>query len=1107
MTSKQPDDIAVRLAALDPRKSFLIQAPAGSGKTELLTDRVLALLATVNRPEEIVAITFTRKAASEMHARVLSKLKAGTLAPPQEEHKKNSWLLAQQAMRRNDELGWNLLEYPARLSIRTIDAFCSYLVRGMPWLSGLGGMPAVADNAQEHYLAAARATLAMIDDVEAVASLVSHMDVDTRAAEELLADMLASRDQWLPLLADSGDVEQLQNNLEQAIEEDLATVARAMPLGWAQSLAPSVTLAAAALQQSGEAFDLSALRDWSGDPLGTSCFDVEQWQALANVLLTATGSLRRTVTKKQGFDAKTAHKEQFVEWLKGCEGCEPWIAGLAGVRNMPVDGYLPDQEATLRALVQVLWLASAQLSLRFAEAGEVDFVEIAQRAVLALGRADDPTDLLLSLDASIRHLLVDEFQDTSQSQIDLLRRLTSGWQADDGRTLFLVGDPMQSIYRFRKAEVGWFLKVQKEGLGEVKLQPLALTNNFRSQAGVVDWVNTVFAPLFPQYENPAMGAIPYTSSVAFNEALEIPGVLLHPVWSTAGRGEDEDGEAAAGEELVVGLVREALERNPQSEHPVAILVRARSHLQEIVLRLARENIPCRAVELVSLRSRQVVGDLVQLARALSHPADRLAWLSVLRSPLCGLRLESLHALFGADHSQAVPAVLSAWLAAGEDEAGLDQHEAGRLRRAATVLLDRRNAAGTIPFAAWLQQCWERLGGAAVYASPEDAADAESLFRLVEKLAPYGGLNPVEFDAQIDRLFAAPKSTGRAVEVMTIHKSKGLQFDTVILMGLHRRGRGDTAPLVRIEQSEGRLLLGPIKPRTADEADPVSAYLAAREKLRAGFETDRLLYVAVTRAREQLHLVGEVAVDEQGAVKAPPSSSLLGRLWEHIRQPEPPGSGPQVAAKPGENGPLRRPAYLVRMKTTSMPPEPAMPASSAGRSGAWQWPAASDFEALAGTVAHAWLERLGRDGIDAWPVERIDASLPVIGKQLSRAGLSGAALESATRAVHETLAATLSSERGRWLLRAARAYREWSLLDVSGRVSVIDLAISEEAGWLVVDYKTGVPRAGEAMAAFEVRMRERYLEQIERYCAYVGALDGRPARGALYFPRADIWIDC
>src|SRR5690606_2558755 len=121
--------------------------------------------------------------------------------------------------------------------------------------------------------------------------------------------------------------------------------------------------------------------------------------------------------------------------------------------------YTDDQQAVLRLLSEVLWLAAAQLNLRFTEVAEVDFTEISQRALQALGHADEPTDLLLALDTTVRHILVVEFQDTSQSQIDLLERLTSGWQADDGRTLFLVGDPMQSIYRFRKADVGCFLKV------------------------------------------------------------------------------------------------------------------------------------------------------------------------------------------------------------------------------------------------------------------------------------------------------------------------------------------------------------------------------------------------------------------------------------------------------------------------------------------------------------------------------------------------------------------------------------------------------------------------------------------------------------------------
>jgi len=131
---------------------------------------------------------------------------------------------------------------------------------------------------------------------------------------------------------------------------------------------------------------------------------------------------------------------------------------------------------------------------RVAERGEADFTEIAQGAVRALGTAEAPTDLLLSMDASVRHILVDEFQDTSFSQWELLVLLTSGWQPNDGRTLFLVGDPMQSIYRFRDAQVALFLKAQSEGLGSVQLEPLTLTTNFRSHAGLVDWVQCHLQP-------------------------------------------------------------------------------------------------------------------------------------------------------------------------------------------------------------------------------------------------------------------------------------------------------------------------------------------------------------------------------------------------------------------------------------------------------------------------------------------------------------------------------------------------------------------------------------------------------------------------------------
>src|SRR3546814_1365432 len=198
-------------------------------------------------------------------------------------------------------------------------------------------------------------------------------------------------------------------------------------------------------------------------------------------------------------------------------------------------------------------------------------------------------------------------------------------------------------------------------------------------------------------------------------------------------------------------------------------------------------------------------------------------------------------------------------------------------------------------------------------------------------------------------------------------------------------------------------------------------------------------------------------------------------------------------------------FLLRMTSASLPAQ-ASQAALARQGTAWQWRAEAGDESIIGTVAHALLERIGKEGADAWSSDRVDACLPVFRRQLSRAGLAQASLDDAAQVLCETLTATLASRQGQWLLRVAQAHREWSLLDVSGRVSVIDLAISQERDWLVVDYKTGIPREGEAADDFAQRMRERYREQIERYCAHLSALDGRPARGALYFPRVDVWVE-
>lgn len=1120
-SDRKPSDASIRARAVDPRRSFLVQAPAGSGKTELLTDRILALLANVKRPEEIVAITFTRKAASEMHDRVLKKLSdAITLQdPPDAEHDRRSWLLARGALARDKEFGWNLLEYPARLAIRTIDSFCSGLVRSMPWLSSMGGLPVVAEDPELHYQAAARATLAMAGEDEGVRRLLEHMDLDVQATCNALAGMLAQRDQWLSLLQEGDDRLLLEDNFEHTVSQQLDRLLLAMPAGWSQELAPLARIAADNLNQQAPAHPVCALLDWGGEPLDASAGDLDRWRGLAALLLTTGGTVRSQISVKIGFPPTAEFapaKKAFAQWLERfrIDPVPEWVERLAEINETPNPVFSQDQWEILQSQLQSLRLAAGQLTLQFMQAGEVDFTEIARRADLALGRVDQPSELLLRLDANIQHLLIDEFQDTSQSQIQLIEKITSGWQPDDGRTVFFVGDPMQSIYRFRKANVSLFLQVRDHGLrafSDDSLIPeyLQLSDNFRSQAGIVHWVNQTFDPMFPQEDDPEVGAISYAKSEPFKELAQGDAVHFHHAWV---------GSSLSTENIVVDLVREALAQFPKAEHPVAVLVRARSHLNDVTRLLTQAGITCRAVDLVPLDKRPYVIDLVQIVRAVTHPGDRAAWISILRSSYCGLSLKSLHALFAQYPRVAAPQVLQRVLRVTGDGQQclaaqiLEPAEFERLRAVVPPLLEALEADDVLPFASRLQRLWRDLGGPGLAQSPSDLLDAESLFALIERMAPYGGLDVGALEKQMKKLFASPGTDAQAVEVMTMHKCKGLQFESVILYGLHHGPTSDRVPLVYFEQVGSKLMLGPIKPRAREGHDPISRYLGLREKRRGDYEVDRLLYVAATRAKQRLHLVAELSVKD-GAVAKPASGSLLGRLWSSWPSVEVPPdvqqSDPAVPPIPAHRG-----SDLLRRELTALSAQAdkaredltRMTELGAGYTQAYAWPATKSHERVLGTLVHAWLDHLGRHSGRDWSVDKLREQRGRIELQCRQIGLPQEQIVDSAQEVLETLLAMMTNERGQDLLLRLDARREWALLDTEGKVSVLDLAISEKTGWLVVDYKTGRPAMDESREAFGVRMLARYAAQLARYCEQVSALDGRPARAALYFPRDDLWFD-
>ncbi|WP_051362300.1 UvrD-helicase domain-containing protein [Solimonas soli] len=1114
-------DAAARARALDPHASFIVQAPAGSGKTELLTQRLLVLLASVDEPEEIVAITFTRKAAAEMRARVFRAIRdAATGDEPADTHRAQTWRLARGALQRSRQRGWQLEDNPQRLRVMTIDALCMHITQQMPVTAGFGGRVQIADEAEPLYREAARATLATLEAEtpyrEALARVLRHFDNRSGQLERQLVMLLARRDQWLRFATEGGRAARAE--LEAALD---GVVRAALEAAHAAIAAPhrEIWLASAAhassqLYATQPMLALHELRDGAWPEAEPA--HLPRWLALVDLVLKKDHGWRQQIDARSGFPAGKSKAEkaqlgpprdahlQLIAELAAQEGL---LDLLQRLRSLPAAAYDDAQWDVLQALLDVLKLAAAQLRVVFAARGVVDFAEVATQAVAALGSDEAPTELALAFDYRIRHLLVDEFQDTSTTQYRLLERLTAGWQAGDGRTLFVVGDPMQSIYRFREADVGLYLQARARGIAALPLEALRLECNFRSRAGIVDWVNAAFARVLPAQEDAARSAVPYSAATATKLAEAAAAVRVHPQFASAS-GEDD---ARAEARRIVELIGAARAQDPEGS--IAVLVRSRTHLDELMPALRAAALRYEAVDLESLASRPVIEDLRALTRALLQPMDRVAWLAVLRAPWCGLRLADLLVLAeGLPQQQALlPALRDA-----RRGARLSADGRQRLARAMTVLDAALAQQGRKPLRRWVEGTWLALGGPAAVREPRDLADARQFFARLEDLARGATLDDLDaLDLALANLKATPDplADGR-LSLMTIHKSKGLEFDTVIVPGLGRTTRSDTPPPIIFDRRRGadgreQLVLAPIQPR-GDDSEPTYAYIRRLVADKQEHEDGRLLYVAATRARRRLHLLGTVARDEEGLPKAPPPSSLLARLWPAVAddyaaaaRAAPPPAAPAdfAAAATAPVPPLRRlvadwraPPFEAGLAAGAPPPAALTPS--------FEW--AGEIARLVGVVFHRWAERLAADGLVQWGDARLAALADTLPAELAEAGVPAARCASAAQLVQDALAALLADPRGRWLFDAAHreARSEWELtawLDGRAQRFVIDRSFIDGDGvrW-IVDFKTSRHEGGE-VEAFVAEERRRYQRQLQTYAALMRRYGPEPVRAALYLP--------
>jgi ATP-dependent exoDNAse (exonuclease V) beta subunit len=1206
-----PPDQAQREQALNAARSILVQAPAGSGKTDLLTRRFLRLLGEVDDPSQIVAITFTKASAAEMRHRILSELERASAVPPRDSSEEFSMeTLAHRALHRSQALGWQLPDLAANLRISTIDSFCRELAIQQPLLSGFGADLRIDEKPAELYRRAARNTLKQIgrDNSElsaAIEDLLLWRDNNWSELENLIAEMLAKRDRWMHdfVLQREPDWNALRERLEQPFAN--AVRQAIIEINGLLDLAPGARDEATALtrfacgQRGGTLHqDLAELAEFPCGPYDSTASLEESRCALlclAELVLTKDGAFRIQINKNNGFpsDRKTekARLTQLIADLKKIAGLEP---ALCRICSLPPPRYTEEDWHVVRACFTLLRQGAAELQVVFAEAGAMDFVEVAQIAQRVLEGDDGlPSDSAIAVADGIHHLLVDEFQDTSRRQHRLLASLAAAWPDQDGRTIFVVGDPVQSIYFFRDADAELFPRVRQFGLEIPGGAPLffdfvPLSANFRTQPALVQDLNEAFDRIFAEDDGSGVTFSP-AEPARDRRADSNPRLSLHFGFIPQFASKDLSGVEAQlrKEEIqkvreearenqtaeIVALIRSHLGRVEQArtagaKYRIAVLGRTRSALEPIAIALRKAEIPFRSVDLERLCDRPEVLDALALGRALFNSFDRVAWLGVLRAPWCGLALNELYALTGGDQpdlfEKPVPQVIAECIHLLGAES---QHT---VERVLNTIRSEPGLASSLPTATlgtWLEQIWLSLGGASCVDQTAHE-NLKLLWRCLDNL-PNGAQDFLgsALGSALESLTALPgpaASTECGVQLMTIHKSKGLEFEVVIVPELQARGANTRGKLLSwLERglaepdSSGQItefLVAPIQTRGADRGG-AKQWVDRMYRERESQEMRRILYVAATRAREELHFFARPEFKDAAGIPAliEPSNCLLATAWPAIEGQVRVRFEEWAAKEESHDESVIESLAASTVSNLEVMPRPAKPTilrrlltefnspDSAGFSGTprdhdpvrvadperyTRHEGGIDSRAL-GNAVHRLLEESAElRASNDWTSTRdiLSQTLPRVKAQIRAIGVTQAEASSIAARALDIAQKSIGDPLGQWILsphEEAASEAAWTgvvadalrsvRVDRVFRAGLTPLSEGQDAWW-IVDYKTAHEDNLPPLIVLS-NFRSLFAPQLEAYAEILRRLHSKEIRirAGLYYPRMsmfDWWaIDC
>jgi ATP-dependent helicase/nuclease subunit A len=1109
--------------ASDPAGSAWVSANAGSGKTYVLAQRVIRLLLRGTPPAKILCLTFTKAAAANMAASVFDRLAQWTAlsddALDAAIHAMSSQWPSTERRAAARRLFAQALETPGGLKVQTIHAFCTRLLQQFPFEANVPARFVVLDDASESQLLAQLTFEALLEAAakpddrlgRALATIIGA--VSDQAFRDVLSEAIRKRVALLGWIDAAGGIDAAIAELSRALGlvagETAGDIAARF---FSEALIDAAEWPAlqSALAQSGKSDGEQSERFGALAALSGS----ERLRAYLSIFCTAKGEPRSRVVTN-GFAARhQALAQRLVdEQARVCALLERWRAATTR-----------DRSAALITIAEnVIGRFRAEKDRR----GLLDYDDLIEKTGTLLTRVDAAW-VHFKLDLGVDHVLIDEAQDTSPRQWEVIERLVAEFSTGEGaraelnRTIFAVGDDKQSIFSFQGALPEAFGQKRRGfqrayAAAGLRFSGIELKHSFRSAQIVLDAVDLVFkapgafrglddpvAPVHLAVRSQAPGVVDVWPLCKPEAAAEIEG------WDAPFDTTAETSPRVALARRIAKCVRlwiargievgDGAERHALTPGDILVLVRQRGPLFEAVIRaLKNAGIAVAGADRLVLTEHIAVMDLMALADALLLPEDDLALATVLKSPLFGLSEDDLFAL--------------CWQRGGSLRATLAQKAREDLvLAAAAARLDRLAAAASreTPFDFYARVLGPE-GGRAHFLARLGPEATDALDEFLNIALDYEHRQPATLQGFVAWLRSANAEIKRDMEisrdevrVMTVHGAKGLEAPVVFLADT-------TTPPAGPPQRQPRLLRL-ARPGAAADAtaplvwlgrkdDDVPPLAAARRGANEAAENEyrRLLYVAMTRAADRLVVCG--AVGERGSPPGCWYDMVHGALSS------------EASEEPADDGD----GTIWRLRAASADAEPvlqrvAAPAATPARP-AWLGQAAprppvsarplrpSGSESFVATPAH--LKALARGTL----VHRLLQALPAIAPERRRETamryLDGAA---AKFAIEERDQIAAQVEAILQDARFAALFTEGSRAEVpivghlalGGRTLTVSgqvdrLAVTP-AGILIADYKTG---AGARMRADEVP--ESYVRQLALYRGVLARLyPGRAVRACLVF---------